>query len=177
MILFILGMFSPAILAINVRADDRYLTGLLASGVYEGDNIITQNDCVIGAGSDVKFVARNSITLNPGFRVESGGLFSAMLDDNDGLPNEWELTYFGTLGFGPNDNPDGDGVSNYLEYRLHTNPASVSDKPIAGYFYEYDGLGRLKNVIYLSEDYSNNYEIQYKYDSSGNRISKIIQIR
>lgn len=36
--------------------------------------------------------------------------------DGDGLPDDWEITYFGHLGYGANDDPDGDGVSNLQEF-------------------------------------------------------------
>jgi hypothetical protein len=42
--------------------------------------------------------------------------------DNDGLPDDWEMFYFGNLNQGPNDDPDGDGVSNLAEYRAGTDP-------------------------------------------------------
>ncbi len=45
--------------------------------------------------------------------------------DNDGLPDDWELRYFGSLNApngGPNDDPDGDGLTNLEEYLAGTNP-------------------------------------------------------
>ncbi len=42
--------------------------------------------------------------------------------DGDGLPDAWEMQYFGTLNYGPNDDPDHDGLSNYQEYLAGTNP-------------------------------------------------------
>ena len=44
--------------------------------------------------------------------------------DGDGLPDIWEYKYFDTLAYGPNDDPDGDGVSNLDEYLDHTDPTS-----------------------------------------------------
>lgn len=43
-------------------------------------------------------------------------------DDNDGLPDEWERDNFGNLDYGPNDDPDGDGLINREEYKARTNP-------------------------------------------------------
>lgn len=43
--------------------------------------------------------------------------------DNDGLPDEWELQYFGNLNFGANDDPDGDQLINADEYTHQTDPA------------------------------------------------------
>ncbi|MDI1247256.1 MAG: hypothetical protein PSV13_00090, partial [Lacunisphaera sp.] len=40
----------------------------------------------------------------------------------DGLPDAWELQYFGHLGYGPDDDPDGDGLTNMQEYLLGRHP-------------------------------------------------------
>jgi hypothetical protein len=42
--------------------------------------------------------------------------------DSDGLPDWWELAYFGDLGNDGNADPDGDGFINYNEYLADTNP-------------------------------------------------------
>jgi len=42
--------------------------------------------------------------------------------DNDGLPDNWEYAYFGNLAQGPNDDYDGDGLTNAQEYAGNTNP-------------------------------------------------------
>jgi hypothetical protein len=45
--------------------------------------------------------------------------------DNDGLPDNWEIRYFGAIdapGAGPEDDPDHDGLSNRQEYQAGTNP-------------------------------------------------------
>jgi hypothetical protein len=42
--------------------------------------------------------------------------------DGNGLPDEWEIQYFGHLGVDPSADPDGDGLSNLQEYRLGRNP-------------------------------------------------------
>ena len=43
--------------------------------------------------------------------------------DSDGLPDAWELQYFGNLLQGPSGDPDGDGVSNLLEFLQGRNPS------------------------------------------------------
>ncbi|MCD4666446.1 hypothetical protein K8R47_01400 [archaeon] len=48
-------------------------------------------------------------------------------DDDDGLPDEWELLYFGNLLEGPNGDYDNDGLINIDEFIRNTNP-KVSDK-------------------------------------------------
>ena len=42
--------------------------------------------------------------------------------DHDGLPDSWEVRYFGHLAYSGTDDPDGDGKNNLLEYQLGTNP-------------------------------------------------------
>jgi hypothetical protein len=42
--------------------------------------------------------------------------------DNDALPDSWELQFFGNLAQGAGDDPDGDGISNLLEYLRGSNP-------------------------------------------------------
>jgi hypothetical protein len=45
--------------------------------------------------------------------------------DADGLPDCWELTYFPSIySYGPNDDPDGDGVRNLDEYLEGTDPTN-----------------------------------------------------
>ncbi len=43
--------------------------------------------------------------------------------DGDGLPDDWEQTYFDSTGANPGDDPDGDGTTNLMEYLAGTNPA------------------------------------------------------
>ena len=44
--------------------------------------------------------------------------------DGDGLPDDWENFYFGSLGNASTNDVDGDGVNNLAEYRAGTAPAS-----------------------------------------------------
>ena len=42
--------------------------------------------------------------------------------DGDGLPDGWEIQFFGHMNYGANDDPDGDGVDNITELRRGRNP-------------------------------------------------------
>ena len=59
--------------------------------------------------------------------------------DGDGLPDWWEMLYFGHLGVDPNADPDNDGLSNYLEYLEGSNPLSAGTIP--------DSLGNFISLL------------------------------
>jgi len=104
-------------------ADDLYLTGSLQSGSYFSDaNIISQGACTIDPGVNVTVEADNSIRLGPGFQAKYGCVFTANPGDGDGIPNYWEMTYFGHTNWVGSDDPDGDRLTNLQEYALGTNP-------------------------------------------------------
>ena len=42
--------------------------------------------------------------------------------NNNGLPDVWEIAYFGSANVDPNADPDGDGRNNLQEFRDGTNP-------------------------------------------------------
>ena len=104
-------------------ADDLIINDPPASGTYDSDGTITaQNNCVIYDNVNVIFDSTYEITLKPNFHAQPGSQFDARIKDNDGLPNAWEMSYFGHLNYGPNDDPDGDGLTNLMELQLGTDP-------------------------------------------------------
>jgi hypothetical protein len=52
----------------------------------------------------------------------NGSGVPALDTDRDGLPDAWEMRYFGNLSPGPNEDLDGDGLTNLMEYRQGLNP-------------------------------------------------------
>ncbi|MDY6904846.1 MAG: chitobiase/beta-hexosaminidase C-terminal domain-containing protein [Thermodesulfobacteriota bacterium] len=94
----------------------------LTRATYTTDgNIITLNTCTITANDDITFDAAQKIFLRPGFSVQTGGTFTT----DDGLPDDWEMQYFGTVTHGPADDPDGDGLTNRQEYDHTTDPTAT----------------------------------------------------
>jgi len=95
----------------------------------------TPGPVVVDTTGKAVFIGGTSVVLSPGFWAKSGALFRASRDlnlaglsslidsDNDGLPDAWEMLYFGNLttATGLMDS-DGDGVSNAAEYYAGTNP-------------------------------------------------------
>lgn len=70
-------------------------------------------DSISGSAS-LNFAMTRPVALTAHFAVDS---------DNDGLPDSWELQYFGNLSQGANDDTgDLDGVDNLTEFRRGTNP-------------------------------------------------------
>ena len=67
----------------------------------------------------------NSPIPSDGFALDDIQVYARTGDtDGDGLPDEWETRYFGTLGRGPGGDEDSDGLTNLAEYQLGTNPVN-----------------------------------------------------
>jgi len=106
----------------------------ISSTTYGSSDNLTVSDSTITAGPSVtvssgavvNFRATTAITLSPGFTASSGSTFRAFIfvdSDSDGLPDSWELQYFGSAtGASASGNADGDGLTNLQEYLLGTNP-------------------------------------------------------
>ena len=110
---------------------DLYLDFPLSSYTYEtGGNIIAENNCTVEPGINASLVAGKSIYLKTGFHAKAGSLLTAVSGDGDGLPDSWEMTFFGATDCqkcGANDDFDEDGITNYQEFLYGTNPAGVGD--------------------------------------------------
>ena len=64
-------------------------------------------------------------------KIRNGGRLNLlkMIDtDSNGLPDWWEMDYFGVIGVIPNLDADGDGATNLQEYLAGTNPRSAASK-------------------------------------------------
>ena len=81
----------------------------LAAGTYYNYAVVTDNDGNTG------YSQPSSFTIVPGDT------------DSDGLPDAWEMTWFGNLAQNGSGDPDNDRVTNAQEYALNTNPTSAAD--------------------------------------------------
>jgi YD repeat-containing protein len=107
---------------------DEILEGIIESGTYKSeDNVILRNNAEIQSGSDVTLIGGRSVRMLPNTHIQSGSTVAVMADD--GLPDSWEMQYFGHTDWAAQDDPDGDGYSNYVEYNLGTDPNSGSSVP------------------------------------------------
>ena len=100
---------------------------------------------------------------NPDFPNAAGsdgsdiGAFEADATLDDGLPNSWELQYFGTIAFGPDEDMDGDGMSNLAELLAGTNPMNPGS---ALRITSVDKVGANVLVKFLTTT-NHNYVVQY----------------
>ena len=157
-IILVVAIFSVS----NASAADLYLDWPLINDYYYSDsNIIAKDDCEVEQGKWAGLIAANSISFQPGFRVESGAEFGAVIGDYsilppdldkdaDELPDGWEFTYFADLDETGDGDYDADGVLNYIEFRLGSDPTNINDIPAPVISYEYDALGRIKEIIRIS---------------------------
>jgi len=68
----------------------------------------------------------NSVSLVSGVATRMD--FGISVDtDNNGVPDAWEMAYFGTTGNNLNGDRDHDGVSDYAEYVAGTSPTDPND--------------------------------------------------
>ena len=138
-IVFILSLSLPLFSTVFIAAAaDLYISEPLTSQFYKTDgNIVAQNGCEVAAPHWSWLVASNSVKLEPGFRVRSGGEFGIVIGsyqnlpqrfdyNSNGLPDGWELHYLAD----PDGDPDGDGVINILEERFGTDPFDSHSKPV-----------------------------------------------
>jgi len=94
------------------------------------------NGTAIGGATSDSYEISNTVAANLGSyqliaRNSAGAVTSAVVNvsfdtDQLGLPDAWQMEYFGHLGVDPNGDPNGSGVDNYEAYLDGTNPNIAS---------------------------------------------------
>ncbi|MEI9959974.1 MAG: hypothetical protein WDM76_02240 [Limisphaerales bacterium] len=84
--------------------------------------------------------------------------------DGSGMPDWWQLEYFGTTGVDPYGDPDGDGWSNIQEYQNGTNPTVFNTPATPQLTVSFNILNSMATLSWVSASTSiTNYQV-VKYD-------------
>jgi hypothetical protein len=118
-------------LAISNDSTNAYVTAesTLSNLTYE---IFTNDDLTQtnGWGLWVTLLATNNVTPAPPLALGTNQLFFEGLlagsTTTNGLADWWCMQYFGTLNVNPYADPDGDGLCNWDEFMLGTNPTNAN---------------------------------------------------
>lgn len=81
--------------------------------------------------------------------------------DGDGLPDAWELTYYGGLAGGPGADTDGDGQTSLEEYLAGTNPNNSSSVLAIT---NHASTGGIATTLTWKSEMNRNYRIQQSTD-------------
>ena len=182
--------------------EDIILTGP-ASGTEVSGGTITVNPPASGetripSGNTLTLKANCKVVINPVFKVAKGARLVIRAEDCDKLPNEWEMAKFGTTEYSDDDDPDNDGLTNYQEYQINSDPLvtdwdtdddGLNDAWELTYFNSLDQSGDMdsdndgaSNYIeqLTKSDPTDVYSIPkpgnyYEYDALG-RIKRLIRI-
>lgn len=81
--------------------------------------------------------------------------------DGDFIPDAWEATYFGSLGFSASADPEGDGLMNAFEYLFVTSPTTSNGSPLG--FTAPDGNGAMHLIFPRRASFLPN---SYRYETT-----------
>lgn len=113
-------------------AGDLTVTGVVQIALASGTPFGRYTLAIYGGTLDMAGVSLTGIPSGTSAHLSSSvaGQISLVVDDSDedGLPDSWEKLYFGNLTSGLNNDPDGDGQSNGVEYLAGTNPKNGASR-------------------------------------------------
>jgi len=154
----------------------------LENDLGESNNIAGQEpeiflDLCIRLRDYLKQVGAMMVTLNPAHPDVAGDLPDA---DQDGLPDEWEWRELLTVKYGAEDDPDGDGKSNLVEWQQQSDPYQAEPTALDDQWQETEELVRLSSsnpvdeylLIRVLPPYQSNSLLLRLTDSSGRIISQ-----
>lgn len=98
-----------------------------ADGSYTNNFVDISGSSMLITGSTTNYVDSGGATNVPSrfYRIRASGTQGIVADsDGDGLPDSWELLYFGDLSQNAGGDPDSDGYSNLQEYLAGTDPTN-----------------------------------------------------
>jgi hypothetical protein len=109
---------------------------------------------------------RVSITPNDGLADGQTFTTAALLvpadADGNGVNDDWELQYFGSIGIDPSADPDGDGMSNLAEFLAGTDPTNNA----SAFFITSIGTSGSNIVVNFTTVAGNRYELQRSEDAT-----------
>jgi M6 family metalloprotease-like protein len=125
---------SGQVLSFSVTGDKTYLFSTQPFVSPTGTLTFTPNGNYRGTVNLTLTLHDNGGTANGGQDASPGYPFTITVgldaDGNrNGLPDDWETTYFAAPGVLPGDDSDGDGFTNAEEFEAGTNPANPADAP------------------------------------------------
>jgi GH25 family lysozyme M1 (1,4-beta-N-acetylmuramidase) len=134
------ALFPSKALSTFTTASGSAGNGWVSVEVLQATNVITWllNDTMVAQYTNTSLYTNGNILIgyNDAFASIGGADNFAVFDnirvetlpdlDGNGLPDTWELQYFGHMGVDPDADADGDGVSNYQEYLAGTNPTNAA---------------------------------------------------
>ena len=115
---------NASLLSAPVLAPEDLVVGL-SGEQYEISLVTILGQPVSILGSSVPLVNLDQTARSQSIQLDL--LVEAPADDTDadGIPDEWELRYFANLSLSPEDDPDGDGLSNLEEFNAGTSPVAA----------------------------------------------------
>ncbi|HZS43593.1 MAG TPA: hypothetical protein VFC63_00705, partial [Blastocatellia bacterium] len=88
------------------------------------------NVTAIAAGSDNSIIStRDGKLYTFGDTLAPIDLYTNYSTDGSGMPDWWEIQYFGHIGVNPTNDADGDGWNNLYEYQHGMNPTNFNTPP------------------------------------------------
>jgi len=127
--LFTVTQGGGALAATNAGSPALFTSGTVRSDADGAARLYYRQPAAAGVTSQV---AVSTPTAGPVLFSTQSTSPNSLDADGDGLPDAWELQYFGGLAQNAAGDPDGDGVSNLQEYLLGRNPAKPALADLSG---------------------------------------------